>query len=311
MRRKVVSMNYPKKISIKVPASTGNVGSGFDCVGMAMDIWNEIEVSFNAQNLTIENQGIDVEKYQQISPEDNFIIQGIRAIDPDVDINKIRVINNNRIPFSIGLGSSAAALCAGLSIGNLLTDKKINEEELTAKAINIEGHPDNASPCFYGGLTISSFDQSEKRWITRKIDLPEDLNVVIFVPNFTSATRESRVQLPSKIERRDVVYNLSRVALLIDCFINKDFALLKHATQDSIHQDVRFKNFPEMKSVLNAAINAGALGAILSGSGPAIMAFSQGNEFTINYEMEESARKHNIEGNIILTRPSNKGVTIT
>jgi len=298
-----------KEINLKVPATTGNVGPGFDCIGLAVDIWNSISVSFNSKELIINNNGIDKDSYQSIEIEKNLILSGIEEVYPKFDKSKIKLINENSIPFSSGLGSSAAALCAGLFIGNILNDNKYTLEELNQKAISIEGHPDNVSPCFFGGLTISIFNSDTNNWVVKKINVPNELNIMIFVPNFISNTNVSRNKLPSSISRQSAVYNISRTALLIHCFSTNDLSLLSQATKDSIHQDARLEEFPQMKSIMKAASVAGALGSIVSGSGPSVMIFSNGNEFTIDYEVKEAARRHNLEGKLILTKPSNNGIS--
>ena len=300
-----------KEISLKVPATTGNVGSGFDCIGLAVDVWNSLLISFNSDNLVIENKGVSKDAYDSIKVKDNLIITGILEACPGFDISKIKIFSENQIPYSNGLGSSAAALCAGLLIGNYLNENKFSLEDLNEKAIKIEGHPDNVTPCLFGGLTISVFDDLNNKWIVRKIDIPKELNVMVFTPDFISNTNTSRKKLPKSVSRLSAVYNISRVALLIDSLHRNDLALLNQATKDSLHQDVRLEGFPEMKSIMNAAMEGGALGTIVSGSGPSIMIFSNGNEFTIDYEIKEAARKHNLEGNTIITKPSNQGIVLS
>ena len=134
---------------------------------------------------------------------------------------------------------------------------------------------------------------------------------MVFTPNFISNTNNSRKKLSKSVTRSAAVYNISRVALLIDSLNKKDFTFLNEATKDSLHQDTRLEGFPEMRSIMNAAIDGGALGAIVSGSGPSVMIFTKGNEFTIDYEIKEVARKHNLDGNIILTKPSNQGIILS
>ncbi|MBM01788.1 MAG: homoserine kinase [Chloroflexi bacterium] len=300
-----------KEITLKVPATTGNVGSGFDCIGLAVDIWNSLSISFNSDNLIIENTGVSKDSYDSIKVEDNLIITGILEAYPKFDISKIKIFSENQIPYSNGLGSSAAALCSGLLIGNYLNENKFSLEDLNEKAIRIEGHPDNVTPCLFGGLTISVFDDVNNKWIVRKINTPKELNIMIFTPDFISNTNTSRKKLSKSVSRLSAVYNISRVALLIDSLHRNDLTLFNQATKDSLHQDTRLQDFPEMKSIMNAAIEGGALGTIVSGSGPSIMIFSNGNEFTIDYEIKEAARKHNLEGNTIITKPSNQGILLS
>tara|TARA_B100000941_G_scaffold78413_1_gene53534 strand:- start:463 stop:1383 length:921 start_codon:yes stop_codon:yes gene_type:complete len=299
-----------KKITIKVPASTGNVGPGFDCIGLAVDIWNKITIEEGDGAFEILNKGISKEKYDSIPIQENLLTKGIKLICPELDLNKFKIISENNIPFAGGLGSSAASISAGLFIGNYLSGNKLNNDDLIQMAIAIEGHPDNATPCISGGLTISFYNDNESRWVYKKIETKDDLNIMTFVPNFISETNQSRKKIPSNVLLKDAVNNMSRVALLIDSFKSGDYTFLNKATQDFIHQNIRLESFPQIKFLMSAAIEAGALGAILSGSGPTLMAFSKGKEFTIDYELKEAARKHNLEGKITLTKISKKGISI-
>ena len=299
-----------KKITIEVPASTGNVGPGFDCIGLAVDIWNKVTIEKSDGAFEILNHGISKEKYDSIPIKENLITKGIMLACPEIDLNNFRIISENNIPFAGGLGSSAASISAGLLIGNHLSGNKLNNDDIMQMAIAMEGHPDNATPCIHGGLTISFYDETKSRWIYKKIETNGDLNIMTFVPNFISETNQSRKKIPSEVLLKDAVNNMSRVALLIDSLKSGDYSYLKSATEDFIHQNIRLESFPQIKFLMGAAIEAGALGAILSGSGPTLMVFTKGKEFTIDYELKEAARKHNLEGQITLTKISNKGINI-
>ena len=300
-------MTHFEEITIRVPGSTGNVGPGFDCLGLAVDVWNYITIK-RSNNFEIVNRGIGKDRYDEIPNEQNLIARGIKIANPEIDLNKIKIINENNIPFAGGLGSSAASISGGLFLGNHLLGNKLSNDDLMQMAVAIEGHPDNATPCIFGGLTISFYDEKKSRWMYKKINIKDTLNIMTFVPNFISETNQSRKKIPKKILLKDAINNMSRVALLIDSLISGDYSLLNEATQDFIHQNIRLENFPEIKYLMDYAIEAGALGAILSGSGPTLMVFSEGKEFTIDYELKEAARKHNLDGKVTLSKPSNKGI---
>lgn len=298
-----------EEITIRVPGSTGNVGPGFDCLGLAVDVWNYITLK-ESNKFEIINSGAGKDRYDEIPNEENLIVRGIKLTNPEIDLNKLKIINDNNIPFAGGLGSSAASISGGLFLGNHLSGNKLSNDDLMQMAVTIEGHPDNATPCIFGGLTISFYDEKKSRWMYKKINIKDNLNIMTFVPNFISETNLSRKRIPKKILLEDAVNNMSRVALLIDSLISGDYSLLNEATQDFIHQNTRLENFPKIKYLMDYAIEAGALGAILSGSGPTLMVFSEGKEFTIDYELKEAARKHNLDGKVTLSKASNKGIEI-
>ena len=298
------------EITIKIPGSTGNVGPGFDCIGLAVNIFNKISVKKSDKNFEIENNGVSKEKYDEIPYEQNLIVKGIKLSYPEIDLEKYKIINDNNIPYAGGLGSSAASISGGLFIGNYLSGSKLSYEDLMQMAVAIEGHPDNATPCIFGGLTISYYSDNESRWKYKKINIKDNLNIMTFVPNFSSETNASRKKIPQNIPLNNAVNNMSRVALLIDSISSGDYTFLNDATQDYIHQNIRLESFPKIKYLMASAMEAGALGAILSGSGPTLMVFSEGKEFTIDYELKEAARKHNLDGKVTLTKASNEGIQI-
>ena len=298
------------EITIKIPGSTGNVGPGFDCIGLAVNIFNKISIKKSEKNFEIENNGVSKEKYDEIPYEQNLIVKGIKLSYPEIDLEKYKIINDNNIPYAGGLGSSAASISGGLFIGNYLSGSKLSYEDLMQMAVAIEGHPDNATPCIFGGLTISYYSDNESRWKYKKINIKDNLNIMTFVPNFSSETNASRKKIPQNIPLNNAVNNMSRVALLIDSITSGDYTFLNDATQDYIHQNIRLESFPKIKYLMASAMEAGALGAILSGSGPTLMVFSEGKEFTIDYELKEAARKHNLDGKVTLTKASNEGIQI-
>ena len=298
------------EITIKIPGSTGNVGPGFDCIGLAVNIFNKISIKKSDKNFEIENNGVSKEKYDEIPYEQNLIVKGIKLSYPEIDLEKYKIINDNNIPYAGGLGSSAASISGGLFIGNYLSGSKLSYEDLMQMAVAIEGHPDNATPCIFGGLTNSYYSDNESRWKYKKINIKDNLNIMTFVPNFSSETNASRKKIPQNIPLNNAVNNMSRVALLIDSISSGNYTFLNDATQDYIHQNIRLESFPKIKYLMASAMEAGALGAILSGSGPTLMVFSEGKEFTIDYELKEAARKHNLDGKVTLTKASNEGIQI-
>ncbi|MBM31892.1 MAG: homoserine kinase [Chloroflexi bacterium] len=301
-------MNF-NEIEVNVPASSGNIGSGFDSIGIAVDIWNKVifKKDFNSSKSPIIKYSGE-ESYKKISDQENLILLQLKKLFNN-DINGISINCNNNIPLSRGLGSSSAAIAAGLLIGSCFKNEKENSRDKLLKiGIKEEGHPDNIAPTMIGGCVISVLDNKE--WVFSKVSIPEELNLIIYIPEIEFETRKSRSLLNPLIERKNAVFNIGRVALLINSLNNKDYSLLKLATQDMIHQDARLENFKEMRYILNSGLDAGALSGFIAGSGPSVMFFSKGREMTIKYELLECARKHNINGKIVITKPTNQGAHI-
>jgi homoserine kinase len=180
---------------------------------------------------------------------------------------------HNRIPLTGGLGSSSAALVAGLFAANEICGRALTRQELLVEACKLEGHPDNVAPCILGGLVVSVIEDNQV--ISIPAPLPRVLRAVIFAPDFYMSTVKARAILPKRVPYQDATHNVSRVALLVAALYNERLDLLRTATQDRLHQEYRTKMFPDMYQYFESATNAGALCAYLSGAGSAILALAE------------------------------------
>ena len=295
-----------KHLTVRVPATTANLGPGFDCLGMALDIWNTVEVNVGPPGFEITGYGHDA------LPRDatNLVHLSIVRIFHELGhpIPEIHVSCHNGIPMTGGMGSSSAAMVGGLVAGNALCEGAIPEDDLLQIASEIEGHPDNVTPALLGGFQIAVTEQG--RVIPASVPIPDGLAAVLYVPNVPMPTDESRGILEPEISRADAVYNIGRAALLVRAFATGDLAHLEAATDDRLHQPQRQAIFFPMKNLFRAAMGAGALGVFLSGGGSSVLALTRDREFTIGYEMADAAAKSSIEGEIIVTRPSHKGAHV-
>lgn len=294
------------KLTIRVPATSANMGPGFDCLGMALDLWNTISIEFGESGFIIEGEGVtNLPKDNSNLVYSSFerIFLSIKKPIPDV-----RIICKNEIPMGRGLGSSSAAIVGGLFAGNEVCNRPFSVQQLLDLAAKLEGHPDNVTPAFLGGCQVAVRDG--KKFVTNRIQLPDDLRVVLYVPDEHTSilTDESRSRLSNNVTREDAVYNIGRAAMLVSALISGDLTNLNVATGDRLHQPARQSQFPGMTNIMRAALGAGALGAFLSGSGPSILAFANGREFTIGYEMADAAAKSLVEGSIHITKPVDIGV---
>ena len=296
-----------RTVSIRVPATTANLGPGFDCLGMALDWWNDVCMSVSlSPAIHIEGEGAD----SLSAAEDNLVYRAACAAFEAAgeEPPALSVWCRNRIPLARGLGSSAAAIVGGLVAANALCRRPLDQECLLNMAVEMEGHGDNVSPALLGGCQIVVRD--EGHIITDAAPLPPDLMAVVLVPDAPMATSEARAVLPEMVSREEAVYNLGRAALLVNSLSTGRLDNMKVATQDRLHQPARQAIFPAMKYVLRAALDAGAVGAFLSGGGSSVLALATSRPMTIGYEMINAADKVGVSGSLKVTRPSPIGAHV-
>lgn len=294
---------------VRVPATTANLGSGYDSFGMALCLYNEIEVDLCGTSLAID---IDGEGANELSRDtSNLVYRGIMCAlkRAGISVVGLRLKLTNRIPIESGLGSSASAIVGGLVLGNCIAGNVLNLEQLLELAVDIEGHPDNVVPALLGGFTVCCMNE-DSRVIYARHSIPEGLEVIIAVPECHVCTAQARAVLPRAIPLRDAVFNLSRAALFVSAFITQDFELLKVGMQDRLHQPYRLGLIPGAEDAIEAAYNAGALGAAVSGSGPSIIAFSKGNTDCIAKQMLRVFESSGQKCRIIVTRPTMHGAVV-
>eukprot|EP01137_Pigoraptor_chileana_P021919 Opistho-2@86225 len=264
------------RVTVRVPATTANMGPGFDCIGMALDMWNELTVErASVFEVIIEGEGANE------LPKDttNLVVEGVEAAFKAAKkpVPTLRYTCKNTIPFARGLGSSSAAITSGLLAGLALAGHELpvaGEEELLQLAAAIEGHPDNVAPAIYGGMQIGI--HTGKRWYTTRVNVPHGMQAVLFVPDQGTKTSEARALLKPQITRAEAIFNIGRAAMLVHAFQSNSLHDLKHATEDVLHQPARSTIMPWLLPVIEAAMGAGAHGAFLSGAGSTVLAITSG-----------------------------------
>ena len=299
-------------IRIAAPATTANLGPGYDCLGMALDIWNTVEVeplpdgATPSVNVSGEGAGeLEAGPGNLVYRSMEFLYRELGRSMPPLWIHC-----ENDIPLARGLGSSAAAIAGGLAAANALSGSEFAPRDLLEMAATIEGHPDNVAAAVMGGLQLvvtSAHDTGESTLYTVPVSVPAELHAVVFIPETRIATSDARAVLPQQLSVADAVHNMARVALLVAGMATNHPEYLAIATQDKLHQPYRQPLFPAMKLLMKAAMDAGALGAFLSGSGSTVLALTQGREMTVAYEMAEAARQASVEGTVKVTRPTALG----
>jgi homoserine kinase len=296
---------------IRVPATTANLGPGFDCLGLALDIWNDLEVIVTGDNLQIELQGKNADFLP--ATEENAICQSMLAYAKRRQKtlpNGFHLLCTNRIPLGSGLGSSSAAAVAGILAAAAILEIPQDIEDQLDCAEEIEGHPDNVAPCLFGGLVASTIDHGKV--IARKLPV-SDFSFVIVHPNFIFPTRAARAALPKQVSHRDAVQNSSRVLLLSEALRTGDNDLLRIAMQDRLHEPYRLPLIPGANAAIKAGKNAGAIAVVLSGAGPSLLAFSPSSEANsvIATAIQEAFTQAGLASEILFPKISLDGATIT
>lgn len=253
---------------ISVPATSANMGSGFDCMGIALNMYNTFEVHSSSYPMHFEwvNNGYN------ICEKENLVLSSIIDTLKDYNISppncKI-VMKECEIPISRGLGSSGAAIIAGVCIAHILAKLPIDKNLILKKACEIEGHPDNVVPGVFGGMTISNKKGND--FIFSKVDFPDDLSFLAVIPPYTMDTKKSREVLPKSYERETCVSGIAKAALLINSFSKKDYSLLRDALDDQIHQPYRLPLLKDWDKIFTLMRSTGSLGEFVSGSGSTLM----------------------------------------
>lgn len=257
---------------ISVPASTSNLGPGFDALGLALTLYNEFYVEPSEKfSVEIEGEG----KRELPKDETNLFLKAYRSSMEYLGFDQpIRVKLVNRIPLGRGLGSSATAIVGGILAAEKISGKKLSLPEVIDVAFKFEPHPDNVLPAYTGGFVVAATN-GDLHYV--KLDWPEDLKVVIVVPELFLSTEESRSVLPESYKRSEVIFNVQRVALLLGALQKRDYGLLKEAVKDRIHQPYRCDLIPSFWEVVSEGYKAGAHAVYLSGAGSCIGALATEN----------------------------------
>ena len=301
-----------RPIRVKVPATTANLGPGFDCLGMALDLWNEARIEVSSGELAVSIQGQGANEL----PWDggNLVYRSMERLfrEADVSMPSLRLHCQNYIPIRRGLGSSAAAIVGGLVAANIILPRvagqdvePLSKERLLDLASELDGHPDNVAAALLGGLQLLA--QEERALLSTPVPLPNEIHAVLYIPEIPISTEEARAVLPECVSREDAVYNIGRVALLVNSLATGNLGNLRFGLMDRLHQPYRQRLFPPMKVIFKAALDAGALGVFLSGSGSTILALTKGQEMTVAYEMAEAGRKAGLQGDVKITVPTAQG----
>jgi len=273
------------KVSIRVPATSANCGSGFDTLGLACTLYNEVTYEItSSRGFQLEVTGEGAEYLKPCGR--NLAFASFLRVWNEVTARErigLKVTMHNRIPMSRGLGSSSSAIVAGIYAGNILSGNRFNDDELLGFATEIEGHPDNVAPALLGGFTISYMDGRKAHSL--RVEPAKPLKFIAVVPERRLPTVLARQAIPKTVSHHDAVFNTSRASLLVGALLSGEYQYLASGLEDKLHQPYRAHLIPGLEDVFEAARNAGAYNAIISGAGSTLMAYAD-----VNADHEKIAR---------------------
>lgn len=304
------------KISVKVPATTANVGPGFDTFGVALPLYNIITIEETVLgNIDIEiiSKNGDEPNIHIPQDENHIIYKAIEQLYACVGQtpSALKITIETEIPIAKGLGSSASVIVGALIAANELLGKPADLDALLSIASEVEGHPDNTTPALVGGFCISSAEE-DGSIVYSKLDWPSEWALTLCVPDFELSTNISRSVLPEKVDINDAVFNIRRAALMVQAINTKDDKLMKIAMNDRLHQQYRLKFVIGLEDVISE-LNTfdDVLGVALSGAGPSILVVSKGNDISaIQNIIKNTWGKFSVKSEIMTMTVDNKGAVI-
>lgn len=294
---------------IRVPASSANLGSGFDTVGLALSLYNFFDVLevYNDEKYEIEIIG---EGSAELKNDiENEIVKSYSRACKEWNIKPrgFRMRSSNAIPLSRGLGSSSTAIVGGVMLANQLRDVPLRKKDLLPLIVSIEGHPDNVVPCCLGGMVVSCWDGKDLKFV-KLPRLPGNMVAIVAVPDFKVSTRLAREALPDSVPLHDAVFNLSRAALLAASWATGRWENLPWAMGDKIHQPFRAKLFPGGKKILDRLRDLPECsGVAISGSGPSVIAFTDSEVSRISSVMCSTFSEEGVRSRFFVLSEDNYG----
>lgn len=299
-----------RSFEVRVPASTSNLGAGFDCFGLALRLYLTVRAGIAPEIADVCRVSIEGEGGDASLPKggDNLIFRAMRlaAEREGLSLPRVRLSVRNEIPLGRGLGSSAAAIVAGLSLCAALCGRELPDERLLRYAAELEGHADNVAPSLLGGwVTTCVREDGEVLAVKRR--WPAGIKAVVVSPHVPVETERARAALPREVSRADVVYNLQRAALFCAAIEGQADELLWEATRDRLHQPHRAHLLPGLADALSTPRRAGLLGLALSGAGPSVVAFARGNFGEIGAAVADRFRRAGTEATVRLLEVDEEG----
>lgn len=258
-------------MKIKIPATSANLGPGFDCLGLSLNLFNEVQIQkTKISSINIKGEGENTLFLKKNNPFVQIFKQVYKKLSGEEESFSFKF--NNHIPFSRGLGSSSAVIVGAVAAAFYFAQKGEDRQGILNESLLYEKHPDNIAPATLGGFVCSVVHKQEV--ISIKKDIDDEIKALVLIPNQAISTKKSRGALSKNVNLKDCVFNLSHSSLLTACFLQKRYDLLKIASLDALHQRQRMKNLPELFKVQKLALENGALMSVLSGSGSSFLSIA-------------------------------------
>ena len=295
---------------VVVPATSANLGCAFDCGGLALKLYlRALFMASGSDGLSLEYEGKTPERFPMQSS--NLVLHSLRFAAEKLGAAPPtgHVLVQSEIPISVGLGSSAAAVIAGLLLGAQYSGKEAAPEQILRWAEEIEGHIDNAAAAYHGGLVLA-LSNNVDRVVSLKTNFPESIRLVVVTPSIVVPTHEARQVLPKSYERADVLHTLQRTSLLAATCFSGRFELFPELFDDKLHQPYRQKLVPGMERCLGLR-RSGLLGVAISGSGSSVIAFTARDEMKVAEELQQIFTEEGVHTEALFTSADNNGAGVT
>ncbi len=293
---------------VRVPASTANLGPGFDCMGVALQLYNTAD--FETTDSGFEINITDESRAYVPTNENNLVYRAMDALFSMAGkkLEGVKVTVWSDIPVTRGLGSSSAGIVLGLVGGNHLLGDMFSKEELLKVACSLEGHPDNVTPALLGGFTVSYAEKD--RVIYSRSEISSNLTFAAMIPDFYLQTKKSRSILPRFVSMRNSSYNIAHAALLTSALTSGDMQLLSSCFRDRLHQRYRFPYIKSGEYIIRASRRFGAYGGYISGAGPTIMSVVSKDNKEYEYNMNELIKTNLKNWHLVMLDADNTGACI-
>lgn len=295
-------------IKLRVPASSANMGAGFDTLGVALGLYNRITVEEIPEGLEVINRNT-----QSFIPKDtnNLIYRAMIHLFESIGYKPkgYRIEQNSQIPMTRGLGSSSACIVGGMLAANIISGRTLSYNEIIHLASKMEGHPDNVGPALYGGFCVSLTDGDKT--IIKSTKINSDIKFAVIIPDFFVATKKSRGVLPAKVDFRDAVYNISHASMMQAAMISGDMDALRIAVKDKMHQQYRKSYIDGMENIFNQTYSLGSYATYLSGSGPTVLSVISGDSRGFVRGMREYFERNSLRWKCMVLPVDNVGTVVS
>lgn len=307
-------MSTEQRVYVKIPASTANLGPGFDSLGMALNLYAWIEMSVATERTTIrlygdQMNGVPTDKSNLVYEVAQQVFRAAGVDHPELDIAMY-----SDIPLTRGLGSSASAIVGALVAANALIGRPLSDYTLFQMASALEKHPDNVGASLFGGVIAAFWDGERAEHLRLE---PEDrLEVLVAIPQFQLSTEKARHVLPTSVPMKDAVYNVGHSSLLVAALATGRYDMIRHAMRDALHQPYRASLIPGMSDILERAVDHGALGVALSGAGPTLLALvdaaslAAGGKAELECFLRDTLKREGIEAETLWLKPCLHGAQV-